>query len=154
MGRPQSCPNQWPKWWINGVKCTYKRVCQLAQESRHKDTTLKYEQEVTNMGMWQWSKLWNLMWIDAKSTKQCKHGMQESSKLEASKRDYTMAIQSKPQRAKGNQNSPKAGQYMTSSMLEPSQHKLEQKTKSMKHAMLTRGVTLHLLQPNMAWLNQ
>ena len=48
--------------------------------------------------------------------------MQESSKLETSKGVHTKAMLGKPQRAKGNQNSPKAGQYKTKSMLEPSQH--------------------------------
>ena len=50
-----------------------------------------------------------------------------------------MAMQSKPQRAKGTQNSPKAGQYKTKSMLEPSQHKLEQKSKRHEACKANKG---------------
>ena len=50
-----------------------------------------------------------------------------------------MAMQSKPQRGKGIQNSPKVGQGETKNMLELSQYKLEQKAESMKHARLQKG---------------
>ena len=104
--------------------------------------------------MWQWGKLWYHARSGAKPLKQVKHSMQENSKLETSKGTYTMAMWSKPQTAKGNQNSHKAGQDKTKTMLGPNQHKLEQKTKSMKHARLIGGITLHLSKPNMAWLWQ
>ena len=65
--------------------------------------------------------------------------MQEGLKLETSQGTQTMAMRIKPQRAKGTQNSPKAGQDKTKNMLETSQHKLEHNTKSMRHARLQKG---------------
>ena len=50
-----------------------------------------------------------------------------------------MAMPSKPQRAKGNQNSPKAGQDKTKDMLEPNQHKLEQKSKRHEACKANKG---------------
>lgn len=91
------------------------------------------------MQVWQYYKLWNDVRDDAKSTKQCKDGMQESPKLETSQRTQTMAMQGEPQRAKGYQNSPKAGQDRAKNKLETSQHKLEHNAKSMRHARLQKG---------------
>ena len=50
-----------------------------------------------------------------------------------------MAIQSKTQRAKGDKNSPKAVQYKPKSMLEPSQHKLEQQPKKHEACKANKG---------------
>ena len=47
---------------------------------------------------------------DANSTKQGKHSMLMDLKLKASQGAYTMAMSTKPQRAKMTQNSPKADQ--------------------------------------------
>ena len=139
MGRPQPCPNQWPICNENEDKSTYKHAYTLVHKQGMEITTLKQEQWMKSMDVWQHCRPWNHVWNGAKPLKQVKHSMQESSKLETSKKTYTMATQSKPQRAEGNQNSPKAGQDKTNNMLETSQHKLEYNSKRHEACKATKG---------------
>ena len=61
---------------------------------------------------------------DAKACKHHKYSMVVASKLKTSEAVYTIAIQSKPQKAKNTQKSPKACQNNAKTCMEYSQDKL------------------------------
>ena len=61
---------------------------------------------------------------DAKACKHHKYNMVGASKLKSSEAIYTIAIQSKPQKAKNTKNSPKACQNNAKTCMDYSQGKL------------------------------
>ena len=75
----QNAMNWWHEMQDNACSC-------IGPSTKHKDTTLKHDQKVTNMKVWQHYMLWNQEWNDTKSSKQHKHSMLEGLRHKATKR--------------------------------------------------------------------
>ena len=91
---------------------------------------------------------------DAKSTNQDKHSMLMDLKLKASRRTYTMAMSTKPQRAKMTKTVPKDTKTRLEHALEGRQNMLQRQVQNKMHARPRRANALRLLQPNMACFRQ